>query len=414
MSAIRFAFIASDYKPMPGGIAAYIDALARGLIELGHDARVLAVVQPHEKERRAFLNDYQAWVSPFQVAHDVRPRSWVANKFVSSLEIVRCLSPRARNILRRTSFFRASAGSIARLEEVLAEQRPTVVVLGHLDLNLYPLVLLLLERRLPYVIVAHDVEIRRCPSRINDRVRRGLMLKGARLIAANSHHTKSLVEAWGISKHRVKIVHPPIAEEAIRESAGLQCAPRERADFNLVTICRLVKGKGIDIVLRALKILTAKQIPCRYVIGGKGDEREFLETLASDLGLKAGVQFKGSITEDEKWHLLRNADVFVMPSRVDTKVQHEGFGIAFVEAAAFGVPGVGTRAGGIPDSVVDGRTGILVPQESPESLAEALCFLYRNPKKRREMGRTALLRARAEFSPTAIAARFRDEVSRVL
>jgi hypothetical protein len=92
--------------------------------------------------------------------------------------------------------------------------------------------------------------------------------------------------------------------------------------------------------------------------------------------------------------------------------QHEGFGIAFIEAAAFGVPGVGSRAGGIPDAVLHGETGLLVPQESPEKLAEALMFLYRNPEKRKAMGEAGMKRAKSLFPARVIAARFCEEISK--
>src|SRR5271154_7301431 len=99
------------------------------------------------------------------------------------------------------------------------------------------------------------------------------MLKGASWIAANSRHTKSLLDVWRIPAERIKVVHPPISEEAIRESAVLEPTCRKDDNLSLVTICRLVKGKGIDLVLRALKILAARGITYRYVIGGDGRER---------------------------------------------------------------------------------------------------------------------------------------------
>ena len=407
-----FVFIASDYKPRPGGIAEYIDNLARGLINLGSKTKLLAVVQPHKKERIAFLEKYEDWVIPFQMVYDERPENWLGNKCVSLLEIARCLSPNARRLLERTSLFRASANAIARLDQVLTRAKPSIIVFGHLDSRHYPLALFLLERQLPYGIIAHGFEIYRFPNKINDHVRKGLMLKGAKWIAVNSRYTKSLVEMWGIPSTRIRIVHPPIGEGAIRGSGKLESISKREDELNLVTICRLVKIKGIDIVMRALKLLDARGIPYRYVIGGEGTERRFLEALADELGLRNRVHFMGYITGDDKWCLLRNSDVFVMPSRAEAKMEYEGFGIAFVEAAAFGLPGVGTREGGIPDAVVDGETGILVPQESPESLAEALTFLYRNPDKRKDMGRAARERARRQFSPTAIAANFHEEISK--
>jgi len=272
----------------------------------------------------------------------------------------------------------------------------------------------LLQHRRPYGIIAHGCEICRLPTKKkNEFVIRETMLQGANWIAANSRHTKSLVEMQGIPAERIKIVHPPMSEEAISESAVFEPAPKKDEDFRLVSICRLVKGKAVDLVLRALKILAARGIPYRYVIGGDGRERGSLEALVDELGLRDRVHFKGSVEGQAKWSLLRDADVFVMPSRFDPAFPwpwRESFGIAFAEAAAFGVPAVGSTSGGIPDVVVDGETGILVPEDSAQDLADALTLLYQKPEIRKQMGVAARERARRQFSPTAIAARFREEV----
>ena len=410
VGANRFLFIASDYKPWPGGIAAYLDTLARGLISLGDTTKVLAIAHPDEKERIGFLETYEPWVTPFPMVQDDKPANWLGRKWFSLLEVLRCLSPTCRRVLERTSLFRASRASIARLEQILSEANPTAIVFGHLDIKLYPLILSLIELQRPYVIIAHGCEISRLPNnKTNDLVIKGLMLKSASWIAANSRHTQALLDTWKIPSDKIKVVHPPISEESITESFNVDLPSRHDNVLDLVTICRLVKGKGIDLVMHALKILDATGIPYRYAIGGDGPERGFLETLVDELGLRDKVQFKGSVDGEKKWSLLRNADVFVMPSRFDPTIPwQESFGIAFVEAAAFGIPAVGSRSGGIPDAVIDGETGILVSEESPADLAGALTFLYRNPETRRKMGGAARERARRDFSPTAIAARFRE------
>jgi len=290
------------------------------------------------------------------------------------------------------------------------EEKPDMIVFGNLDIKLYPFVLFLLEHKMPYAIIAHDSEIfvQQSKIKINDVVRRGIIIKRARCIAANSRHTRSLLEMWGLSKDKIVIVHPPISDQEIKESAN--AVTKVKNDYyNLVTISRLVCSKGIDIVLRALKIMEEQDIPYRYVIGGDGNDRKFLEELAGELGMKKKVHFMGNIAEDTKWSLLRHADVFVMPSRVNPSASHEGFGMAFIEAAVFGLPGVGSTGGGIPDAVIHGETGLLVPQESPDKLAEALIYLYKNPEKREVMGKTAMERARIHFSPTAIASHFEKE-----
>src|SRR5262249_45877381 len=404
-----YTFIASDYKPKPGGIAAYLDSLARGLIDRGARVRVLAVVPAEDHVRLTFLDRYELWVSPFPVTYDERPRNWVGYGVVSVLEMLRCVpSAIVRRLVEQTGAFAESVRSINQLQKLLPIEKPNIVVFGHLDLNLYPFALYLAEQRIPYGIIAHDSEIYRNSSRINDIVRRGMMLKRAAWVAANSNHTRLLLNQWRLPSNKVMIVRPPISEEALRE--GRIREPKSGDRYNLITIGRLVKAKGIDIVLRALAILNAEGVDFQYVVVGDGSQREALEKLAQAVGIESRVHFTGFISDEAKWPLLRKAEAFVMPSRVDPRVQHEGFGLAFLEAAAFGVAGLGSTGGGIPEAVIDGQTGLLVPEDSVERLAEALIFLHRNPGTRHAMASRALQRARTEFSSVTIAAHFDDEV----
>ena len=409
----QFLFIASDYKPWPGGIGEYIDALARGLIALGDRARVLAVIHPEESQRLAFLESYEPWVMPLPVIYDSKPTNWLGRKCLSLLEIARCLSPNCRRVLKRSALFKASTASVARLHEILSEDRQSTIVFGNLEVGLYSFALYLLDSQRQYGIIAHGSEIGLLPNKKkNDFVKRKTILQNASWIAANSRDTKSLVESWGVHPDKIKIINPPISEEAMRESASLPHSDIESKDLRLVTISRLVRGKGIDIVLRALKLLSGAGIPFRYVIGGDGPERSYLEELVRDLGLEGRVQFKGMVAGIEKWQVLRDGDIFVMPSRFDSTILwRESFGIAFAEAAAFGLPAVGSTSGGILDAVIDGETGILVPEESAPALADALTYLFRNPDRRKAMGRAARERARRQFSPAVIASRFRNEIS---
>ena len=381
-------------------------------MSLGDSVRLLAVVPPDQQIASSEKNE--PWTIPFQLRRDEKPATFLGRKCISMLEILRCLSPTCRHALEKTFLFKASTASIQELESLLSREQPTAIVFGNLDLRLYPLALSLLESGQPYGIIAHGCEIARfANNKMNDLVIRGTMLRGASWIAANSSHTKSLLDTWRIPPGRVDIIYPPISEEVMKKSAVWQAATKKENDFNIVTICRLVKGKGIDLVLRALPILATRGINYRYVIGGDGPERGSLEEFVDKLGLRDKVHFLGAVAGEQKWQLLRDADVFVMPSRFDQTIPwRESFGIAFAEAAAFGVPSVASNSGGIPDAVLDGETGILVPEESSSDLADALTFLHRNPGTRKQMGLAGRERARREFSPTAIAVRFRDEVAK--
>lgn len=397
---------------MPGGIAEYLDTLARGLIGLGHKVIILALVERKEREKLQFLLNYEDWVIPFPISYDQRPRHWLAKYVVSVLEMLQCLYPRSRRLFDKASVFYASAHAVRRLAQVLARETPDAIVLGFLDPRLYPLFSYLRECNQSYCVIAHDFEVRRRP-RINDTVIRGSILKGAHRIFANSQHTASLLKSWNISSSRIAIIHPPVAARLL-EGVDENLLRDPKRPLEVVTVARLVWSKGIDIVLRALSILDSRKIAYRYTIAGIGPERDYLQKMIVNLGIGSRVEFVGYVSDEDKRSLLRKSDVFVMMSRVVENEQHEGFGIAFMEAAACGIPSVGARAGGIPEAIVEGETGLLVSPESPEDLADTLEFLATHHEFRQGMGKAAAARAASCFSPAIIATQFQNEVRNCL
>ena len=134
------------------------------------------------------------------------------------------------------------------------------------------------------------------------------------------------------------------SEQAIFISNELDGEVRDDS-FTLITVSRIVPNKAIDLVLKALQIINRNEIPFRYIVVGEGPERESLQQLSANLGLQNKITFTGYISDEDKWRLLQASDLYVMPSRVRPEDQHEGFGIAFLEAAACGIPSVGTNRG---------------------------------------------------------------------
>jgi len=126
------------------------------------------------------------------------------------------------------------------------------------------------------------------------------------------------------------------------------------------------------------------------VIAGDGVQRGDLEDQTQALGLADAVVFAGFRTDVPA--LLRAADVFVLPSLL------EGLPNTALEAMSVGLPVVATRVDGVPEAVVDGETGLLVPPEDSAALAEALGKLLAEPGTRSAMGEAGRLRAETEFS----------------
>jgi phosphatidylinositol alpha-1,6-mannosyltransferase len=134
-----------------------------------------------------------------------------------------------------------------------------------------------------------------------------------------------------------------------------------------------------------------------YLVAGKGPDMRLLQREASELGLDRVVRWLGYVSEADLPDLYRAADLFVLCTReVPDQYEIEGFGLAFLEAQACGVPVVGTRTGGIADAVQDGRSGWLIDQDDVGRLTAILSDLMRDPESFRGMGLWARQRVERE------------------
>jgi glycosyltransferase involved in cell wall biosynthesis len=145
-------------------------------------------------------------------------------------------------------------------------------------------------------------------------------------------------------------------------------------------VARLSKEKGLHYLLEAFAAVAGSHPEARLLLAGEGPERGRLERLAARLGLGERVRFLGEAPHEQVPAVLQELDVFAMPST------WEGFGVAALEAEAMEVPVVASNIHGIPDVVVDGETGLLVPPRDPQALATALERLASDAGLRRRLG----------------------------
>lgn len=158
----------------------------------------------------------------------------------------------------------------------------------------------------------------------------------------------------------------------------------------LISVCRLVPAKGLDVLLRACAKLKEKGHPFVLHLIGDGPIREQLEQLAQDLGLYDDIIFYGYMLHPEEF--MPFFDVFVLPSRA------EAFGSVFAEAALCQLALVGTDVGGISEQIENGVNGLLVPVEDDQALAEALETVIIDPDYRYQLARTASEKAKRDYS----------------
>ncbi|MDQ0059273.1 glycosyltransferase family 4 protein [Paenibacillus harenae] len=183
---------------------------------------------------------------------------------------------------------------------------------------------------------------------------------------------------------RIKVIPNGFDEKRFRPSA------HENEVTQLITVCRLVPAKGLDILLKACAELKRRGNPFVLHIIGDGPIREELEALAVELDLYDDIIFYGYMLHPEEF--MPFFDVFVLPSRA------EAFGSVFAEAALCWLALVGTNVGGIAEQIDDGVNGLLVPPEDPIALAEALEKVVTDPSYRYNLARAGWDKAKKVYS----------------
>jgi glycogen(starch) synthase len=147
---------------------------------------------------------------------------------------------------------------------------------------------------------------------------------------------------------------------------------------------RLDPPKGFDIAIEALAFLRRTRCDQRLRIAGGGADDARLRAVAAQAGVADHVDFLGPLTQAQVWEEIDRAAVVVVPS-----LFLEGFSLVALEAAMLGRPVVATRVGGLPETVIDGVTGVLVDPGDPRALSAAIDGLLRHPDAARAMGASA-------------------------
>lgn len=160
---------------------------------------------------------------------------------------------------------------------------------------------------------------------------------------------------------------------------------------------RFVEKKGFEYGLRAIAEARREVPDLAAVLVGDGPLGPALRALARDLGLEGAVTFRGVLDAEGVHQAMREADLLLAPSVVAAGGDRESGVIVIKEAAATGLPALGTLHGGIPEIIDDGETGFLVPERDVRALSERLVLLARDPALRAAMGRAARARIERDY-----------------
>ena len=262
---------------------------------------------------------------------------------------------------------------------------------------------------LPYFTFVHGNEIMETDSTPFKRLRHRLspvkrsIFQNAAGVFAVSHCTAALAELeCGVPREKIEVVfngvdcdafYPEPPHGGLVEKYGL------RGQRVLMTVCRLEDYKGVDQVIAALPMVVKKFPNTIYLVCGEGPDRNRLEALSQQHGVRKNVVFTGAIPFGGLRDYYNLAECFIMPSRVDLNTPNvEGFGIVFLEAAACGKPVIAGNTGGIPDAVENGRNGWLVNPTDNGAIAGAILECFSDPGKASAYGQFGRERAAKSFT----------------
>jgi phosphatidylinositol alpha-1,6-mannosyltransferase len=195
-----------------------------------------------------------------------------------------------------------------------------------------------------------------------------------------------------------------------KDQGSMAPAPSTEGRFpSLLTVTRLEarEHKGVDTAIRALPRILRSYPEAYYTIVGTGSDQERLQLLARELGVGDHVSFRGFVPDEELAGVYAACDVFVLPSK------QEGLGIVYLEAMAHAKPVVAARAGGVPEVVIDGQTGLLVEYGDIEALAGAILMLLDDAALRTRLGHAGREHVTSHFSYEQFARRVEEALEKL-
>lgn len=385
MPVPRILFISSEFPPGPGGIGnhAYhlVDELRKRRCEL-------RVITPQEFATTAEIASFNR-AQPFPVQ----------------------TIPLQRSSLSKGVFWLRKAIAVDK------SFRPDLIIASGAR-AVWVAAVSTQKRKTPLLAVGHGSEFggQLTPER---RLTRWAFNQAAAVVYV-SHYTQQVARNLGIHPRRELVIHngadaslfsqtSPEAKQKWAQSLGFS-----PTDPILLTVGNLTRRKGQEVVIRALPGLLTDFSTLRYLMAGLPTEKTMLASLAGELGISDHVHFLGNVARAELPVLYQACDLFVMTSQRLSDGDFEGFGISVIEAALCGKPAVVSGDSGLAEAVIDGVTGICVPEKDPGQTAIAIKKLLSEPETLLMMGKNAQERAQAELTWEKVGAEYYNLVNSLI
>ncbi|MBT1515632.1 glycosyltransferase [Bradyrhizobium sp. SRL28] len=236
------------------------------------------------------------------------------------------------------------------------------------------------------------------------RDHRAKFAEAAFVSAVGKHLCDQIIERTGLPE--CKVLPTFMGIETSRLAAlGLERASQAGA-LRLVTIARLHPNKGHFHALAAVRRARDEGLNITYTIAGEGMFREAIVTKIGELGLRDSVKLTGTVSENEVFQLLSDADAFLLTS----VGKGEAWPVSVMEAMGAGLPVISSIIGATPEMIRPGVDGFLVPQRDEDAIFEKIMILARNVQERQQIGAAARMTSQNRFDVSASAGVLRESI----
>lgn len=259
---------------------------------------------------------------------------------------------------------------------------------------------------IPYSFTAHGSDLHRDRHMLREKVAE------AEFVVAISNYNKELIisECQGNYRDKVVVIHCGVDTQVFRDPSNEMLTENGNRPFMILCIGTLHEVKGQAYLIEACAKLAEKDIDfvCHFV--GGGPDRKSLSDLAGQLGISERVHFHGQQKRDRIAQLLQETDVLVAPSVPTSDGRREGIPVVLIEAMSSGVPVIASDLSGIPELVLNERSGLLTPPRDVVAIANALERYYLNPTLRKQLGDAGREMVTEEFDLYKNAARLIQQI----
>lgn len=260
---------------------------------------------------------------------------------------------------------------------------------------------------LPFAMAARGDNLEPADPDLGDK------FKGACFVRTNNMADKKRIEEFdkGQAKGKTVMIYNSMTLASPEHTPPAFTTP----EIRILSLGRFDVTKGFDVLLKACAILKARKIKFRLTLAGGGGKvmglghlEESLKKMRSELDLEDVVDMPGLISHDELPDILLNHDIFAAPCIVHSSGRRDGIPNTVIEAMAYGLPIVGTDVESLTEIVRNGETGLVVEQNNPQALADAIQWLAKNTGTASKMGRNGALLARNIFDADKNTKKFAD------